>query len=196
MMGLLDDGTIAWVEPNDDPKKKLKFAWRIAELRTGAMVLVDTAQANRIVKEALENNAIAEFANQDFRPEVKYGEGSRIDFLLTDQSGQQTFVEVKSVTLSRATGSAEFPDSVTARGTKHLQELSKVVEQGHRAMMFYLVNRTDCDVVSIAADIDPTYAAALDAAQRAGVEVIAYRADIAPNLITLGPRVAFRSADR
>ena len=195
-MGLLDDGTLAWVEPNDDPRKKLKFAWRIAELTTGTLVLVDTAQANRIVKEALGNNAISEFANQDFRPEVKYGEGSRIDFLLTDQSGQQTFVEVKSVTLSRATGHAEFPDSVTARGTKHLQELSKVVEQGHRTMMFYLVNRTDCDVVSIAADIDPTYAAALDAAQRAGVEVIAYRADIAPNLITLGPRVAFRSADR
>ena len=176
--------------------KKLKFAWRIAELTTGALVLVDTAQANRIVKEALGNNAISEFANQDFRPEVKYGEGSRIDFLLTDQSGQQTFVEVKSVTLSRATGCAEFPDSVTARGTKHLQELSKIVEQGHRAVMFYLVNRTDCDVVSIAADIDPTYAAALDAAQRAGVEVIAYRADITPNRITLGPRVAFRSGDR
>jgi len=195
-MGLLDDGTLAWVEPNDDPKKKLKFAWRIAELTTGALVLVDTAQANRIVKEALGNNAISEFANQDFRPEVKYGEGSRIDFLLTDQSGQQTFVEVKSVTLSRATGHAEFPDSVTARGTKHLQELSKVVEQGHRAVMFYLVNRTDCDVVSIAADIDPTYAAALGAAQRVGVEVIAYRADITPNRITLGPRVAFHSADR
>lgn len=195
-MGLLDDGTLAWVEPNDDPRKKLKFAWRIAELTTGALVLVDTAQANRIVKEALGNNAISEFANQDFRPEVKYGEGSRIDFLLTDQSGQQTFVEVKSVTLSRATGHAEFPDSVTARGTKHLQELSKVVEQGHRAVMFYLVNRTDCDVVSIAADIDPTYAAALGAAQRVGVEVIAYRADITPNRITLGPRVAFHSADR
>ena len=195
-MGLLDDGTLAWVEPNDDPNKKLKFAWRIAELTTGALVLVDTAQANRIVKEALGNNAISEFANLDFRPEVKYGEGSRIDFLLTDQSGQQTFVEVKSVTLSRATGHAEFPDSVTARGTKHLQELSKVVEQGHRAVMFYLVNRTDCDVVSIAADIDPTYAAALGAAQRVGVEVIAYRADITPNRITLGPRVAFHSADR
>ncbi len=195
-MGLLDDGTLAWVEPNDDPRKKLKFAWRIAELTTGTLVLVDTAQANRIVKEALGNNAISEFANQDFRPEVKYGEGSRIDFLLTDQSGQQTFVEVKSVTLSRATGHAEFPDSVTARGTKHLQELSKVVEQGHRAVMFYLVNRTDCDVVSIAADIDPTYAAALGAAQRVGVEVIAYRADITPNRITLGPRVAFHSADR
>ncbi|NCW64564.1 MAG: DNA/RNA nuclease SfsA [Rhodobacteraceae bacterium] len=179
-----------------DPRKKLKFAWRIAELTTGTLVLVDTAQANRIVKEALGNNAISEFANQDFRPEVKYGEGSRIDFLLTDQSGQQTFVEVKSVTLSRATGHAEFPDSVTARGTKHLQELSKVVEQGHRAVMFYLVNRTDCDVVSIAADIDPTYAAALGAAQRVGVEVIAYRADITPNRITLGPRVAFHSADR
>jgi len=195
-MGLLDDGTLAWVEPNDDPRKKLKFAWRIAELTTGTLVLVDTAQANRIVKEALGNNAISEFANQNFRPEVKYGEGSRIDFLLTDQSGQQTFVEVKSVTLSRATGHAEFPDSVTARGTKHLQELSKVVEQGHRAVMFYLVNRTDCDVVSIAADIDPTYAAALGAAQRVGVEVIAYRADITPNRITLGPRVAFHSADR
>ena len=100
------------------------------------------------------------------------------------------------MTLSRETGSAEFPDSVTARGTKHLHELSKVVQQGHRAVMFYLVNRTDCDVVSIAADIDPTYASALDAAQHAGVEVIAYRADISPYRITLGPRVAFRSADR
>ena len=89
-MGLLNDNTHAWVEPNDDPKKKLKFAWRIAELSTGAMVLVDTAQANRIVKEALANNAIPEFANQDFRPEVKYGDGSRIDFLLTNQAGQQT----------------------------------------------------------------------------------------------------------
>ena len=141
-MGLLNDDTQAWVEPNDDPKKKLKFAWRIAELSTGAMVLVDTAQANRIVKEALANNAIPEFANQDFRPEVKYGDGSRIDFLLTDQAGQQTYVEVKSVTLSRKTGSAEFPDSVTARGTKHLHELSKVVENGHRAVMFYLINRS------------------------------------------------------
>ncbi len=195
-MGLLDKDTVAWVEPNDDPKKKLKLAWRIAELSTGALVLVDTVHANRIVKEALTNNKIPEFADRDFRPEVKYGGGSRIDFLLTDQAGRQTFVEVKSVTLSRETGSAEFPDSVTARGTKHLQELSKVVEQGHRAVMFYLINRTDCDVVSIAADIDPTYAAALEAAQRAGVEVIAYRADISPNRITLGPRVAFRSADR
>ena len=196
MMGLLDKDTVAWVEPNDDPKKKLKLAWRIAELSTGALVLVDTVHANRIVKEALTNKKIPEFADRDFRPEVKYGGGSRIDFLLTDQAGRQTFVEVKSVTLSRETGSAEFPDSVTARGTKHLQELSKVVEQGHRAVMFYLINRTDCDVVSIAADIDPTYAAALEAAQRAGVEVIAYRADISPNRITLGPRVAFRSADR
>jgi len=196
MMGLLNDDTHAWVEPNDDPKKKLKFAWRIAELSTGAMVLVDTAQANRIVKEALANNAIPEFANQDFRPEVKYGDGSRIDFLLTDQAGQQTYVEVKSVTLSRKTGSAEFPDSVTARGTKHLHELSKVVENGHRAVMFYLVNRTDCDVVSIAADIDPTYAAALQGAQRSGVEVIAYRSDISHDRITLGPRVAFHPVDR
>jgi len=196
MLGLLSDDVYAWVEPNDDPKKKLKFAWRIAELPTGAMVLVDTAQANRIVKKALGNNAIPELANQNFRPEVKYGEGSRIDFLLTDQTGRQTYVEVKSVTLSREAGHAEFPDSVTARGTKHLQELSKVVEDGHRAVMFYLVNRTDCDVVSIAADIDPTYAAALQAAQGVGVEVLTYRTDISPNHITLGPRVAFHPSDR
>jgi len=196
MLGLLSDDVYAWVEPNDDPKKKLKFAWRIAELPTGAMVLVDTAQANRIVKEALGNNAIPELANQNFRPEVKYGEGSRIDFLLTDQTGRQTYVEVKSVTLSREAGHAEFPDSITARGTKHLQELSKVVEDGHRAVMFYLVNRTDCDVVSIAADIDPTYAAALQAAQGVGVKVLSYRTDISPNNITLGPRVAFHPSDR
>ena len=96
------------------------------------MALVDTAQANRIVKEALGNNG-PEFANQDC-PEVQHGEGSRIDFLLTDQLST-TFVEVK-LSPYRVTGCAEFPDSVTARGTKHLQELSKVVEQGHRAVCF------------------------------------------------------------
>ena len=196
MMGLLGDDVFAWVEPNEDPKKKLKFAWRIAEMGDGAMVLVDTAQANRIVREGLEKNAIAEFANQTFRPEVKYGDGSRIDFLLSDDAGRFTYLEVKSVTLSRAKGHAEFPDSVTARGTKHLNELANVVESGARAVMFYVLNRTDCDQVSIASDIDPAYADALDRARSAGVDVLCYRSEVSANRITLGPRVAFQPADR
>jgi len=187
MMGLAEPGTRIWVEPNDDPRKKLKFGWRLVDHENGHFTGVDTGLPNRALRAALQAGEVAELAGYDsVRPEQKYGENSRIDFLLSGAGLPDAYVEVKSVTLSRAPGVAEFPDSVTARGAKHLGELAKMAQAGHRAVLFYLVQRTDAQAVRVAADIDPGYARALTAARAAGVTVLSYRADISPAEITLG----------
>ncbi|NOE26613.1 DNA/RNA nuclease SfsA [Ruegeria sp. HKCCD6157] len=182
MMGLAEPGEKIWLEPNDDPKKKLKFGWRLVDHENGHFTGVDTSVPNRALRAALEAGEIPELAAYDtVRPEVKYGDNSRIDFLLTGPGLPDAYVEVKSVTLSRQPGLAEFPDSVTARGTKHLGELAAMASQGHRAIMLYLVQRTDCDRFALAADIDPAYAAAFEAAQAQGVERIVCGTRITPS---------------
>lgn len=192
MMGLKEPGTKIWLEPNDDPKKKLKYGWRLVDHENGHFTGVDTSVPNRALKSALLAREVAALADYPMvRPEVKYGENSRIDFLLTDDGKPDLYVEVKSVTLSRQTGLAEFPDSVTARGAKHLAELQNMVREGHRAMMLYLVQRTDAERVTLADDIDPTYAAAFDAAVAAGVEVMAIGCHITPEAITVGDPLPF-----
>ena len=173
MMGLADEGMKVWLEPNDDPKRKLNFGWRLIEHENGHFTGVDTSVPNRALRETLEKRQIPELADYEtVRPEVKYGENSRIDFLLTQDKLPDCYVEVKSVTLSRTPGQAEFPDSVTKRGAKHLQELSNMVVQGHRAVMLYLVQRTDCTSFTLASDIDQVYHAAYLAARDAGVETL------------------------
>lgn len=187
MMGLKTPGTRVWLEPNDDPKKKLDWGWRLVE-QGGAFIVVDTAQANRVVGAALHAGQIPELAGDgDVRAEVKYGQNSRVDFLL----GGRTYVEVKSVTLSRRPGLAEFPDSVTKRGSKHLDELAAMAGAGHRAVMLYLLQRTDCTRATVAHDIDPAYAAGVARAQAAGVDMLCYTADISPQGITLTDAVPF-----
>ncbi len=174
MMGLAEPEQKIWLEPNDDPKKKLKYGWRLVDHENGHFTGVDTSVPNKALRAALLAREISELAvYETIRPEVKYGENSRIDFLLTQPGLPDAYVEVKSVTLSRQPGLAEFPDSVTARGTKHLGELSAMAAQGHRAIMLYLVQRTDCDRFALAADIDPAYADAFKAAQAQGVERLA-----------------------
>ncbi len=174
MMGLAEPEQKIWLEPNDDPKKKLKYGWRLVDHENGHFTGVDTSVPNKALRAALLAREIPELAAYEtIRPEVKYGENSRIDFLLTQPGLPDAYVEVKSVTLSRQPGLAEFPDSVTARGTKHLGELSAMAAQGHRAIMLYLVQRTDCDRFALAADIDPAYADAFKAAQAQGVERLA-----------------------
>ncbi|EBA14863.1 sugar fermentation stimulation protein A [Roseobacter sp. SK209-2-6] len=191
MLGLKEPGIRIWLEPNDDPKKKLKYGWRLVEHQDEHFTGVDTSVPNRALKEALINREIPELAAYDtVRPEVKYGENSRIDFLLTSRGLPDCYVEVKSVTLSRREGLAEFPDSVTARGTKHLGELSRVAEAGHRAVMLYLVQRTDCSRFALAEDIDPAYAQAFEVAKAAGVEKLIYTTKISPQEITIGPAIA------
>ncbi|WP_300531855.1 DNA/RNA nuclease SfsA [uncultured Mameliella sp.] len=192
MLGLKDEGLRIWLEPNDDPKKKLKWAWRLVEHTDGHFTGVDTGVPNRVLKAALMAGEVAGLDGYELvRPEVKYGENSRIDFLLTGADRPDCYVEVKSVTLSRTHGPAEFPDSVTARGTKHLGELAAMAALGHRAVMLYLVQRSDCTQVTLAADIDPAYAAAFARARDAGVEVLALGCRISPEGITLGAPLPF-----
>lgn len=191
MLGLADPGTRIWLEPNDDPRKKLDFGWRLVDHENGHFTGVDTSLPNRALKAALEAGDVPELAAYGaVRPEVKYGANSRIDFLLTGADLPDAYVEVKSVTLSRAPGLAEFPDAVTVRGAKHLGELAAMARQGHRAVMFYLIQRSDADRFDLARDIDPSYAAAYAEARAAGVEVLAYDTRISPDGVELGAPVA------
>jgi sugar fermentation stimulation protein A len=179
MLGLCDPGLAVWMEPNDDPKRTLRYAWRLAEPGGGRMVGIDASLANRIVAEALAAGAVPALAGYaTVRPEVRYGARSRVDFLLSGPGLPDAYVEVKNVHLSRGCGLAEFPDSVTARGARHLAELAAMAAGGARAVMLYLVQRADCDRFRLAPDLDPAYAAAFAAARRAGVEAIAHRCRI------------------
>jgi len=185
MLGMKHEGLQVWLEPNDDPKRKLKFSWKLAELENGTLIGVDTSLTNKIVAEALENGLAAKLGYSHVQPEVKYGENSRVDFLLSGEDQPDCYLEVKSVTLSRSTGLAEFPYSVTKRGTKHMKELSHMVEQGHRAILLYLVQRNDANKFAVAGDIDPAYQQAVIKAKAAGVEVLCYVTKITTDGISL-----------
>ncbi len=190
MTGLDTPGMRIWLEPNDDPGKKLRFGWRLLELPGGHWAGIDTMVPNRVVREALEVGQIAELSvYHGVRAEVRYGKASRVDFLLSEAGLPDAYVEVKNVHLSREDGWAEFPDSPTARGTKHLVELAEMVRQGHRAVMFYLVQRTDCTRFRLAGDVDAKYAAAFAMAAQAGVEVLCYDTVISTEGVRLGRRL-------
>ena len=196
MLGLAEPGTKIWLEPNDDPKKKLKWGWRLVDHENGHFTGVDTSVPNRALKAALEAGEVPELAAyRTIRPEVKYGRNSRIDFLLQQDGLPDAWVEVKSVTLSRQPGLAEFPDSVTVRGARHMADLAQMRAEGHRAVLLYLVQRSDATRVTVAADIDPAYATALRDAQAQGVEVIAMGAEISPRGITVGTPLPFALPD-
>jgi len=192
MTGLSTPGTKVWIEPNDDPKKKLDWGWRLVEHLDGHMTGVDTAVPNRMLKAALEAREVPGLDAYDrVRAEVKYGEKSRVDFLLSTEGQPDAYVEVKSVTLCRHPGVAEFPDARTERGARHMLELALMAKQGYRAAVFFLVQRTDASEMRIADDIDPRYAEALLTAYGAGVEVIVHSTNISPRGVTLGPQLPF-----
>lgn len=191
MLGLKGPGSIVWLEPVADPRRKLPFAWRLAGLPDGGFAGIDASLANRLVAEALAAGRIAALAGYpEIRPEVKYGAGNRVDFLLSGPGRPPAWVEVKNVHFSRSPGLAEFPDSVTARGTRHLGALAARAAAGDRAVLLYVVQRTDCSRLSLAADIDPAYAAAAAEAKAAGVESLAIAAAIDPTGITLTEPIA------
>jgi sugar fermentation stimulation protein A len=193
MMGLAEPGMRIWLEPNDDPKRKLGYGWRLVDHENGHFTGVDTALPNRAVKAALIAGQVPALSvYRTVRPEVKYGENSRIDFLLTQAGLPDAYVEVKSATLSRKPGLVEFPDSVTARGTKHLGELAHMARLGHRAVLLYLVQRTDCTAFAVAADIDPNYAAAFANARAVGLETLIISTQITPEQVTLGTELPLK----
>ena len=185
MAGLADSGAEAWLSPADNPKRKLQWTWELVrDGATGSLVGVNTGRANAIAEEALRAGSVERaFAGASIRREVRYGEGSRVDFLLSPASGPPCYLEIKSVTLRRSAAAphiGEFPDAVTARGARHLQELAAASASGSRAMLLYLVQREDCETVRVAADIDPVYAAAAQIAREAGVEFRALGCRISP----------------
>lgn len=185
MLGCKDEGSRVLLSPNTNPKAKLDWRWEMVEVN-GALVGINTSHPNKLVEHAILDGTIKELQGYaSLRREVKYGGNSRIDILLEDPG--LCYVEVKNVTLQIGS-EARFPDAVTARGTKHLRELSDMVAEGHRAVMVYLVQRPDCDFFRPAADIDPTYADALKAAQAVGVEVLCYQCELSRSAIEVqGP---------
>lgn len=192
MTGLAMPGLPVWLSKSDDPKRKLAYSLELVELPTG-IVGINTAHPNRIVGEALRARAIPELGAYDgIRAEVKYAEKSRVDFLLTAEGLPDCYLEVKNVHLVRAAGLAEFPDSVTTRGARHLADLARMVDEGHRAVMLYLVQRGDCTQFTLATDIDRAYAAAFRDAHSAGVEALCYATDITSEAITLGDPLPIR----
>ena len=157
MMGLLEKDNLVYLTKADDPNRKLKFTLEAIQ-SNGAMVGVNTHRANRIVEEAISNSKISELGKiVSFKREVKYGQNSRIDFLVQTKK-EEIYVEVKNVTLSRDKSIAEFPDAVTERGLKHLIELSTLPAKSVRAVMLFLVQRDDCSKFKIAAVFDTIYA--------------------------------------
>lgn len=191
MMGMNAPGSDIWVSEANNPKRKLKYDWHLINVN-GPMVGVNTSLPNKLAEEAIHAGRIAELSGYEtLKREVKYGDKSRIDFLLTGGGNPDCYVEVKSVTLSRTAGLAEFPDSKTARGLKHLAELSKIAQSGMRAVMLYIVQRDDCDKVTIASDIDPAYEEGLKTAIANGVDVIAYQCHLSPDEISINDTIDF-----
>ncbi len=189
MMGLAEPGVTVWVSKSDNPKRKLAWSWELVDVAT-SLVGVHTSKANALVEAAISDGKIPELAGYEvLRREVKYGENSRIDLLLEDPERPSAYVEVKSVTLSREQGLAEFPDSKTARGAKHMAELAEMAKSGQRAVVFFLVQRSDCTHMRPAADIDPNYAESLNTAVAAGVEVLCYSCRLSPDGIELDRRL-------
>jgi sugar fermentation stimulation protein A len=192
MTGLAAAGARVWLSKSANPNRKLAYSWELIEADFGAsveLVGVNTSHPNALVVEAIAAGGVPELAGYaSVRREVKYGKNSRIDFLLEDPARPPCYVEVKNVHLMRQQGLAEFPDSVTARGAKHLDELAEVVRSGGRAVMLYLIQIGSAERFALARDIDPVYGAAFDRARAAGVEALARRCVLTRDAITVaGP---------
>lgn len=193
MLGLCSPGNAVWVSESDSPTRKYRHTWELVENDLGkgvALVGINTGYPNKIVAEAIAANRVGKLKGYaTLKREQKYGKASRIDILLEDEHKGRAYVEIKNVHLMRKPGLAEFPDSVTARGVKHLEELGDMAEEGHRAVMFFLIQRSDATRMKPAGDIDPAYAEALARASGRGVEVLAYRCEISPEEIWLSKSI-------
>jgi sugar fermentation stimulation protein A len=194
MLGLNSPGFPVWLSRSEAPTRKLPHTLELVEA-DGGLVGVNTMHPNRLAAEALAEGLIPELAGYaQVKPEVRYGEASRVDFLLTSPERPPCFLEIKNCHLSRGGGLAEFPDCVAARSLKHLRELSREVEAGARAVMLFVIQRTDCERFDTAHDLDPAYAKGLIEAAAKGVEILAYACDISPEAIRLVRPIPWRGA--
>jgi len=188
MKGLLDEGNEVYLLPNNDPKRKLKFGLEIINSRKN-LVGVNTHMANRIAQHGLENNLISELKNNDvIKPEVFFNKETRFDFLL-EKNSQKSFVEIKNVTLFRNKNTAEFPDAITSRGSKHLLTLIDAIKRGYTTYLLFLVQIQNMKYFKIAKDIDEQYYRNYLLAKKAGVNFLAYRCNISSKKIFIDKKL-------
>lgn len=196
MLGVNLPGQGAWISYSDDPKRKLAWTLQLVEAAgpdgTG-LVGVNTLLPNKLVAEALVGGVIPELTGYaSIRPEVKYAAASRVDFLLTDPDRPPCWLEVKNVHLSRSPGLAEFPDCKAARSTRHLEDLAAQVREGHRAVALFVVQREDCEAFQACRELDPAFAAGLDRAAEAGVEVMVWACAMSTEEIRIARPIVWR----
>jgi sugar fermentation stimulation protein A len=190
MLGLLEKGSKVWLTKSNNPNRKLKYTLQIIE-DDGTKVGVNTHLTNKIVLSALKNNYIKELSKDiEVKSEVKFGKNTRFDFLVT-KGKYKAFIEVKNVTLSRKKGIAEFPDSVTSRGAKHIEELVKASKKGYKIFIAYIIQREDCNKFVIASDIDLKYYKLLSKAIKMKLNILCYDCKFSPKGIKLNNKIKY-----
>ena len=187
MQGLLIKNNKVWLTKSNDPKRKLKYTLQIIE-SNGSKVGINTHLTNKIVLDALKNNKIKNFNAVEIKTEVKFGNNTRFDFLIIE-SNSKKFIEVKNVTLSRTKKLAEFPDAITSRGAKHIDELIKAKSKGYDVYLMFVIQRDDCDQFSIARDIDPKYADLLSDAIKKKLNILCYDCKFSSKGIKLNKQI-------
>jgi|TARA_B110000211_G_scaffold232861_1_gene297586 sugar fermentation stimulation protein A len=191
MLGLLKKGNKVWLNKSNNPKRKLKYTLQIIEDKK-IKVGVNTHLTNKIVLHALKNNLVKEFDKKiQIKPEIKFGSNTRFDFLITKKNFK-AFIEVKNVTLSRINGLAEFPDAVTTRGLKHINELINASKMGYKIFILYLIQRNDCESFKIAEDIDPEYSNSLTKAIKKKLKILCYDCKFSSKGIKLNQKIKFK----
>lgn len=191
MKGLTEPGNPVFLSYHDSPTRKLKYSWEIVQVGK-VKVGINTHLPNTLVQEGIEQGVVKELQGYGrIQREKKYGKNSRIDLLLSDEKNKYCYVEVKNVTLVEKKV-AFFPDAVTLRGQKHLEELESMVAQGHRAVLLFVLQRSDGEFIAPADHIDPAYGRILRKVSRKGVEILGYRAAVSPKEIKLIETVPVR----
>ena len=191
MMGLLKKGAKVWISKSDNPKRKLKYTLQIFEDQK-SKIGINTHFTNKIVFDALRKGLIKKFLNvDDIKNEVKFGENTRFDFLLTEKT-KKTFMEVKNVTLSRKNKIAEFPDAITSRGLKHIQELLRAKQKGFEICLLFVIQRNDCSKFQLAKDIDPKYCELLIKAVKKNLKILCYDCKFTSKGIKLNREIKFK----
>ena len=191
MFGLLKKDNKVWISKSNNPNRKLKYTLEIIEDKS-SKVGVNTHSTNKIVHHALQNNLIDEFKDiLEIKPEIKFGSNTRFDFLISNEK-HKAFIEVKNVTLSRKKSLAEFPDAVTTRGLKHINELLKASKKNYKIFILYLIQRDDCKSFTVAKDIDPNYATALKKAINNKLKILCYDCKFSSKGIKLNNKIKIK----
>ena len=191
MMGLLKKGNKVWLSKSDNPKRKLKYTLQVIEDQN-SKIGINTHLTNKIFFEALNKRILKNFKNTEIiKREVKFGKNTRFDFLLKEKT-RKTFIEVKNVTLSRQKQIAEFPDAITLRGLKHIQELLKAHNKGFEIYLIFVIQRNDCEKFELAKDIDPKYCELLVKAVKKNLKILCYDCKFSTKGIKLNREIKFK----